>query len=100
LAAKVNFQQLHSRNTFMFDDFSALIVQRRGKPTPNPVTEIPENEIFAGAENPFLYNRTYELEFNCEFELHKFPFDFQNCHIDVSKSGLMCFNASNLILLF
>jgi hypothetical protein len=94
------FSNCIQETRLMFDDFSALIVQRRGKPTPNPVTEIPENEIFTGAENPFLYNGTYELEFNCEFELHKFPFDFQNCHIDVSKSGLMCLNGSNLILLF
>jgi hypothetical protein len=74
----------------MFDKFSALIIQRKGNPVPNSVNEILENEIFDGTENSFLYNRTYELEFNCGFELHKYPFDYQNCHVDVSNPELMC----------
>ena len=71
-----------------YDDFATVIAQRKGIPIPNSRIDIFENEIFFGDENPFEYNRTYELEFNCGFELHKYPFDYQNCHIDVRKTSL------------
>ena len=42
--------------SLLYDDFSAVVVQRRGNPKPNSIKEIHENEIFAGAENPLVYN--------------------------------------------
>lgn len=66
-----------------FDKFCAVIVQKMGQPVQNSQLEIYENEIFYGENNPFVYNRTYELQLACMFELQKYPFDYQHCFIDV-----------------
>ncbi len=56
--------------------------------------EIDENEIFSGERNPFVYNRTYELTLGCNFQLQNYPFDYQNCYIDVS-----CFRILKKVLI-
>ena len=78
-----------------FDKFCAVIVQKMGQPVPNSQLEIYENEIFYGAHNPFVYNRTYELQLACIFELQNYPFDYQNCFIDVSSLKFIYKNQSN-----
>jgi hypothetical protein len=84
---KLVFSNCIQETNLMFDDFSSIIILRRGNPLPNSMIETLENEIFDGAENPFVYNRTYELEFNCGFNLQNYPFDYQNCKINVSAIG-------------
>jgi hypothetical protein len=79
------FSNSYSEAFIKFDDLSSVIIKRKGKPALNSVSEIHEEEVFDGDSNSFHYNRTYELEFNCNFELQKYPFDRQICHIDVSN---------------
>jgi hypothetical protein len=67
-----------------FDDLSSVISKRIGPSTLNSPEEIQENESFEGDSNPLVYNRTYELELECNFQLEKYPFDYQRCSIDVS----------------
>jgi hypothetical protein len=31
-----------------------------------------------------VYNRTYDLPFDCDFDLQAYPFDYQTCYMDVS----------------
>jgi hypothetical protein len=68
-----------------FDSLSSVFVQRIGSPTISLPTEVNEDEIFDGEVNPFIYIRTYEMTLECSFDLENYPFDHQNCHIDVSK---------------
>jgi hypothetical protein len=68
-----------------FDGLSSVISKKKGPSTFNSAEEIQENEIFDGDSNPLVYNRTYELELECNFKLEKYPFDYQSCFIDVSK---------------
>ena len=42
---------------------------------------IDEAEIFEGAENSLTMNQTYTWEFQCKYELQRYPFDTQvNTH--------------------
>ena len=70
-------------DSLKFDDLSSVIVQRKGPRTLNSFTELQENEIFDGEDNPFVYNRTYDLNLSCIFKLENYPFDYQNCFIEV-----------------
>ena len=36
-----------------------------------------EAEIFEGAENRLTMNQTYTWEFQCKYELQRYPFDTQ-----------------------
>ena len=39
--------------------------------------EVDEAEIFEGAENSLTMNQTYTREFQCQYELQRYPFDTQ-----------------------
>ncbi len=67
------------------DDFSSLEVLRWGNATLNSPSELQKNELFDGAENPLVYTRVYSLDLQCNFELKWYPFDFQECFIQVSE---------------
>jgi len=68
------------------DDFSSLEVLRLGSAHLNSPTELDKNELFYGAENPLVFTRAYALDLQCNFELKWYPFDYQECFIQVSEA--------------
>jgi hypothetical protein len=73
------------RDAFIqIDDLSSLKVMREGQPRLSLNQYLQENEEFLGANNPLVYSRNYDLPLWCEFELHYFPFDHQQCYLTVS----------------
>ena len=52
------------------------------------VEEIDEREIFKGSENTLKMNQTYTHEFQCIFDLRKYPFDAQTCSIELTTTNL------------
>jgi hypothetical protein len=45
--------------------------------------KINENYLYEGSKNPIIYKNTYELDFHCYYDLSKYPFDYQDCNIEV-----------------
>ena len=62
-----------------------VTVTREGNITRAGIEEVDEAEIFEGAENRLTMNQTYTLEFQCYYELRRYPFDTQvniwPCHL-------------------
>ena len=58
-----------------------ILVQ--SEPDQNAVSRINEENHFSGEENELFLTTTDELVFKCTFELSWFPFDTQNCSIDI-----------------
>ena len=54
-----------------------VTVTREGNFTRSSIEEIDEAEIFEGAENRLTMNQTYTWEFQCQYELQRYPFDAQ-----------------------
>ena len=54
-----------------------VTVTREGNFTRSNINEVDEAEIFEGAENRLTMNQTYTWEFQCKYELGKYPFDTQ-----------------------
>ena len=54
-----------------------MTVTREGQFTRSDVMEVDEAEIFEGAENRLTMNQTYTWEFQCQYELQRYPFDSQ-----------------------
>ena len=50
-------------------------------PIPNDLTEIHEDLLYAGSENPLVLSRFYTVHLECVFELKAYPFDKQRCPI-------------------
>ena len=49
--------------------------------------EVDEREIFKGTENQLILKQTYTHEFQCVFHLRNYPFDQQECSIDIITSS-------------
>ena len=49
-----------------------------------------EAEIFEGAENRLTMNQTYTWEFQCQYELQRYPFDSQVTKKIDSKEHFFC----------
>ena len=54
-----------------------VTVTREGNFTRSGLDEVDEIEIFEGAENRLTMNQTYTWEFQCKYELQRYPFDTQ-----------------------
>ena len=54
-----------------------VTVTREGKFTRSGLQEMDEAEIFEGAENSLTMKQTYTKEFQCKYELQRYPFDTQ-----------------------
>ena len=54
-----------------------VTVTREGNFTRSGISEVDEAEIFKGAENRLTMKQTYTWEFQCKYQLQKYPFDTQ-----------------------
>ena len=54
-----------------------VTVTREGYFTRSSNVQVDEAEIFDGAENTLTMNQTYTWEFQCKYELQRYPFDTQ-----------------------
>ena len=54
-----------------------VTVTREGDFTRSGIEEVDEAEIFEGSENRLTMNQTYTWEFQCKYELQRYPFDTQ-----------------------
>ena len=41
--------------------------------------------LFSGSENPLVYQRKYQQRFYCTFNFRWYPFDTQECSIDLAN---------------
>ena len=58
-------------------------ILRQGEPGQNEVSTLSEGNQFNGEENELHLAARNALTFECAFELSWFPFDFQDCSIDI-----------------
>ena len=58
--------------------------------------EVDEAEMFKGAENRLTMNQTYTWEFQCQYELQRYPFDTQVIKHKVNNSTSVLLNEAQL----
>ena len=54
-----------------------VTVTREGNFARSGIEEVDEAEIFEGAENRLTMKQTYTWEFQCKYQLQRYPFDTQ-----------------------
>ena len=60
-------------------------VHRNGMPQLNSLTNINEDYIYPGNENPISMVDYYIVKLGCKFNLEKYPFDTQRCPISLKR---------------
>ena len=67
-----------------------MTVTKEGNFTRSSKEEVDEAEIFEGAENSLTMNQTYTWEFQCKYELERYPFDSQVTDSHSDSVFLLC----------
>jgi hypothetical protein len=80
---KLRFGNSHTDVTIENDEFASVTISLEGNPILNSMSNLKENQLYKGSENPFVYERVYDLQLYCEFQLASYPFDTQTCSIKV-----------------
>ncbi len=72
------------------DELSYLMVQQESKPErKNTLNTLQKNEIYRGDLNSLVYARYFDLDLRCNYMFDDYPFDHQNCSINVRNVFLM-----------
>ena len=64
-------------------NFIKVFIITCGKPLLNKISELNEANIFKGEENDIELLSWNEFTFKCNFNLWSYPFDVQDCSVDV-----------------
>ena len=59
-----------------------MTVTREGQFTNSRIEKVDEAQIFKGSENSLTMNHTYTHEFQCKYELQRYPFDTQVTYLN------------------
>jgi len=67
------------------DKYAALTINMKSNGTKFLSEKLQEEKRFEGQTNDLVYFRFYFLEFICDFDLHKYPFDQQTIKLTVKN---------------
>ena len=54
---------------------------RNGTYTVGPMSDVHNNHLYRGEENPITVARTYHTNFLCDYDMALYPFDIQECNM-------------------
>lgn len=61
------------------DSESAVTIIRNGSFSISPIEKLRNDHIYSGKDNTISITRTYNTDFNCDFQMEYYPFDIQQC---------------------
>ncbi|XP_059089598.1 uncharacterized protein LOC131885543 [Tigriopus californicus] len=80
---KIIFNNTDDENESILDAKASLSVIKQGNYTLSSIKEegTDEKYIFSGSENPLVYSRHHNIQFQCNFDMTYYPFDVQMCYM-------------------
>ena len=76
----VIFDNNNENERFILDDKASLVVRKEENGYANTFKDLDAAEIYYG---PLIYSRIYSTKFECNFNLRSYPFDTQECFIEL-----------------
>ena len=82
---QLGFHNTESKESTVIDEKSVISVFREGNNfTHSPLESLENAHIYKGSENKLRLSRTYDVDFICNYNLFWYPFDTQNCRMNIS----------------
>ena len=79
-----------TKQLLMYTQFSTeMMIQRNGNGTEAPLTHPNEARVYNSSITKILMRTNHFLTFTCDFDLHYFPFDSQECLVQVTFGSVM-----------
>ena len=75
----ITFLNTNDGQVTVIDKKSKSTIIRQGNFSRSPRTFLDNIYIFEGSENPIRYERLYEINWICNYQIHWYPFDTQIC---------------------
>ena len=79
------FENTENKYETPLDKKARIIVKKGGSYSLSSFYEMEEVAYYKGSENSLQYSRDFYLMFECQFELHNYPFDTQICTFLLKK---------------
>ena len=79
----VIFNNHKDRRRLVLDSKTSFAVRKAGNATKNRLEDLEAAEVYNGNVNPFVYKRSSSLQLECDFDLRSYPFDTQECFIEL-----------------
>lgn len=77
-----------SSGILVFDEASMIsVLMEEENPKISDFSSLHESILYQGDKNSLMFTRTYDLEQTCIFDLTLYPFDTQECAINVSSKN-------------
>ena len=67
---------------------TSIVVERKGNGTMTGLEIVDEKEVFEGRANSLVMFQTYTHDFQCIYDLRKYPFDTQTCSIKMAMGPM------------
>ena len=80
------FDNTNKKIENIIDAQSTLKVIRNGSGQLSEPENTENKFVYQGRENYIEYERFYSEQFECDYFLHWYPFDYQTCYIDIKPS--------------
>ena len=105
---KLNFGNTKGNLQVLADDSMTVQVLREGNGVLRESMNLQEGYLYEGKENSLMVKVDHEVDFKCNYELSNFPFDNQDCGIQIEspvemrnltrlKPGSLIYRGKNLL---
>ncbi|XP_023345924.1 uncharacterized protein LOC111714922 isoform X2 [Eurytemora carolleeae] len=81
------FDNTENKVTTLVDDEASITIQKQGDYYLSGLDEYSNREYYRGEENPLTLSRFYNTRFLCQYDLQWYPFDIQNCQLQLTMFG-------------
>ena len=81
-ALSINCKKYLMLAILQHDSRSAVTIIRNGNFSISPKEELRNDHIYDGKENDISITRTYNTDFDCDFNMGYYPFDIQQCNMN------------------
>ena len=93
---KIIFDNTEKNDVTAFDKLVKITIAREGSHVSADETVVDETNVFKGSENGINFERVYTNTFKCVYQLHLYPFDTQECTINLEVGNY----ERNIVMIF